>query len=382
MMTEERLYRLIAIGGLLFLTYLLAPILTPFVASALLAYVGDPLVDRLEKLKLSRTFAVLVAFIMIFSVIAALTFLVVPLVRDQGSAFASKLPTYVQWVEANILPKVLPYLGLEGDVMDTGLAPLISEYGDKIGTMASGALGTLSRSGSALLTSVVNLFLIPILTFYLLRDWDLIVARVGELVPAGERDAIFEVARESDEVLGGFLRGQILVMLGLATIYSIGLSIVGLDYALAIGVVAGLVSFVPYLGLVVGIVLAGLSALAQLQSIAAVAGVVAVFVVGQLIEGTLLTPKLVGDRIGLHPVLVIFAVMAGGQLFGFFGILLALPGAAVVSVIVRHVYGRFGDEPVVEAGDNGDEEAGDPTEPPAGTLIASAKRPAGQEHGD
>ena len=164
-------------------------------------------------------------------------------------------------------------------------------------------------------------------------------------MPASERESIFSVARESDEVLGGFLRGQILVMLGLATIYSIGLTIVGLDYALAIGVVSGLVSFVPYLGLVVGIVLAGLTALAQLQSFGAVAAVVAVFVVGQMFEGTLLTPKLVGDRIGLHPVLVIFAVMAGGQLFGFFGILLALPGAAVVSVVVRHVYGRFG-EPV------------------------------------
>jgi predicted PurR-regulated permease PerM len=345
MMTEERLYRLLAIGGLFFLIYLLAPILTPFIASALLAYVGDPLVDRLEKLKLSRTMAVIVAFVLIFTGLAALTLLVVPLVRDQGSAFATKLPTYIEWVETNILPKVMPYLGLEGDSMDTGLAPLISEYGGRLGTLASGALGTLSRSGSALLTSVVNLFLVPILTFYLLRDWDHIVVRVGELVPASERDSIFSVARESDEVLGGFLRGQILVMLGLATIYSIGLTIVGLDYALAIGVVSGLVSFVPYLGLVVGIVLAGLTALAQLQSFGAVAAVVAVFVVGQMFEGTLLTPKLVGDRIGLHPVLVIFAVMAGGQLFGFFGILLALPGAAVVSVVVRHVYGRFG-EPV------------------------------------
>ncbi|MEM6640118.1 MAG: AI-2E family transporter [Pseudomonadota bacterium] len=352
-MTEERLFRLLAIGGLFYLTYLLAPILTPFIASALLAYVGDPLVDRLEKGRLSRTVAVMVAFVMIFLGLASLTLLVVPLVRDQGAAFADKLPSYIRWIESNILPRVMPYVGLEGDAMDTGLAPLIREYGDRIGTFASSALGTLGRSGTALLTSVVNLFLVPILTFYLLRDWDHIVHRVGELVPASRRDEIFSVARESDDVLGGFLRGQILVMTGLATIYAVGLSIVGLDYAIAIGVVAGLVSFVPYLGLVVGIVLAGLSAVAQLQSVGALAAVVAVFVVGQLIEGTLLTPKLVGDRIGLHPVLVIFAVMAGGQLFGFFGILLALPGAAVVSVIVRHIYGRF-DDPVdapVESGE-------------------------------
>jgi predicted PurR-regulated permease PerM len=348
MISENKLYRLLAIAGLVILIYLLAPILTPFVASALLAYVGDPLVDRLQKLKLSRTFAVLVAFVLIFAGLGALTLLVVPLVRDQGTAFATKLPSYVQWVELHLLPKIVPYLGLDANNIEPGLAPLLSEYGGRLGALASGALGTVTRSGGALVTSVVTVFLIPILTFYLLRDWDHIVRRVGELIPVSEREALFGLARESDEVLGGFLRGQILVMLGLATIYSIGLSIVGLDYAIAIGVVSGLVSFVPYLGLVVGIALAGLTALAQLQSIGAVAAVVAVFVIGQMIEGTLLTPKLVGDRIGLHPVLVIFAVMAGGQLFGFFGILLALPGAAVVSVIVRHVYGRFG-EPVTDA---------------------------------
>ena len=361
-MTEQRLYRWIAVVGLIFLIYLLAPILTPFVASALLAYVGDPLVDRLEKLKLSRTLSVIVVFFLTMIGISALALLVVPLVHDQGLAFAGKLPTYVQWVEDNLLPKLSPYLGIEGGALDMGLGPLISEYAGRLGSVASSAFGTLTRSGGAFIGGVVTLFLIPILTFYLLRDWDLIVRRMGELVPPSERDAMFSLAQESDEVLGGFLRGQVLVMLGLATIYAVGLSIVGLDYAIAIGVVAGLVSFVPYLGLVVGIILAGLSALAQLQSFGALAAVVAVFVIGQMIEGTLLTPKLVGDRIGLHPVLVIFAVMAGGQLFGFFGILLALPGAAVVSVIVRHVYGRFGEpitDELVEDSDDGEGDGAD-----------------------
>lgn len=345
MITEQRLYHWLGVAALVWLIYLLAPILTPFVASALIAYVGDPLVDRLQRLKLSRTAAVIVTFVLMFAGMLALVLLVVPLVRTQGAAFASKLPDYVSWVELQVLPKVLPYLGFESGQAELGLGALLSEYGDRIGTMASGAMGTLTRSGGVVLTGVLTLFLIPILTFYLLRDWDILVARVGELVPEGMRESAFTLARESDEALGGFLRGQILVMLGLATIYSIGLSIVGLDYAIAIGVVAGLVSFVPYLGLFVGIVLAGLSALAQLQSLGAVIAVAVVFIVGQMIEGTFLTPKLVGDRIGLHPVLVIFAVMAGGQLFGFFGILLALPGAAVISVVVRHVYGRFGPPP-------------------------------------
>ncbi len=187
---------------------------------------------------------------------------------------------------------------------------------------------------------MLSLFLIPIITFYMLRDWDTITAHLGALVPESQRETVFRLARESDEVLGAFLRGQLLVMLALAIIYSLGLWLVDLEFAIAIGVVSGLVSFVSYLGFVFGIGLALLT-MALEPNLWQLVGVFATFAIAQGIEGSILTPKLVGDRIGLHPIIVIFAVAAGGQLFGFFGILLALPAAAVLSVLVRFAYDRY-----------------------------------------
>jgi predicted PurR-regulated permease PerM len=200
---------------------------------------------------------------------------------------------------------------------------------------------SLSKSGGALAAAVISLFLIPILTFYLLRDWDSILIKLGALVPSGQQQTVFRLARETDDVLGAFLRGQILVMIALGLMYSVGLSLVGLEFAIAIGVVSGLVSFVPYLGFVFGIVLAGLTVALEPDPLWRITGVVATFSIAQLIEGSILTPKLVGDRIGLHPVIVIFAVAAGGQLFGFFGILLALPAAAIVSVLAKFAFQRY-----------------------------------------
>jgi predicted PurR-regulated permease PerM len=199
----------------------------------------------------------------------------------------------------------------------------------------------VGKSGGALAAAVLSLFLIPILTFYMLRDWDSFLAHLSALVPDSQRDTVLTLASEADEMLGAFLRGQVLVMLALAIIYTVGLSLVGLKFAIAIGVVAGLVSFVPYLGFVFGIGLAGLTVALEPNPLWNLVGVVATFTIAQVIEGSLLTPKLVGDRIGLHPVLVIFAVAAGGQLFGFFGILLALPAAAVLSVLLRFAYHRY-----------------------------------------
>jgi predicted PurR-regulated permease PerM len=209
------------------------------------------------------------------------------------------------------------------------------------GSWGATVLMSVSRSGGALAAAVISLFLIPILTFYLLRDWDPIMRRLSAIVPAQQRETVISLARETDEVLGAFLRGQILVMISLAIIYSAGLSLIGLKFAVAIGVVAGLVSFVPYLGFVFGIGLAGLTVALEPEPWLQLLGVVATFSIAQMIEGSFLTPKLVGDRIGLHPVLVIFSIAAGGQLFGFFGILLALPAAAVLSVLVRFAYNRY-----------------------------------------
>ena len=187
----------------------------------------------------------------------------------------------------------------------------------------------------------MNIALIPVVAFYLLRDWDLLVERIHNMIPRQFVTTTVNLTKECDEVLSAFLRGQLLIMLLLGCIYALGLALIGLDLALIIGLLAGLASLVPYLGFIVGILAASIAAILQFQEFMPLVYVALVFGVGQLLEGSLLTPLLVGDRIGLHPVAVIFAVLAGGQLFGFVGVLLALPIAAVVMVFVRHLYGQY-----------------------------------------
>lgn len=331
---------LIASALVLWLLYVLAPILTPFIAAALLAYIGDPLADRLQQWKLPRTLAVVAVFLLTFLLLGLIVLLVLPLIRNQVTALLSALPGIVATIEQVWLPSVSGYLGIP-DGEDVGVAAFIARYSDMATSWGSAILSSVGKSGSAVVAAVISLFLVPILTFYLLRDWDWIVAHVGSLVPSRNRETVFALARETDEVLGAFLRGQILVMLALSALYITGLSLVGLKYAFAIGIVAGLVSFVPYLGFVFGIGLASLTVLAMPEPLWPLVGVVATFSIAQMVEGSVLTPKLVGDRIGLHPVIVIFAIAAGGQLFGFFGILLALPAAAILSVLVRFAYDRY-----------------------------------------
>ena len=340
MQSDIRVNWLIALALAGWLFYLLAPVLTPFIAAGLLAYMGDPLADRLQRLKLPRTVAVVVVFLGTFLSLALLVLLIGPLVKNQISALFQALPEIARQVELVWLPNVLGWLDIApGD--DVGIGAFLARYGDMFGSWSGKILLGVGKSGGALAAAVLSLFLIPILTFYMLRDWDAFMLHLGALVPDSQRDTVLKLARETDESLSAFLRGQILVMLALATIYTIGLSLVGLKFAVAIGVVAGLVSFVPYLGFVFGIGLAGLTVALEPNPLWNLAGVVATFTIAQMIEGSLLTPKLVGDRIGLHPVLVIFAIAAGGQLFGFFGILLALPAAAVLSVLVRFAYHRY-----------------------------------------
>lgn len=325
-----------------FILYLLAPVLTPFVIAALLAYLGDPVVDRLAARKIPRVAAVCIVFVVIFAVLTALPFILLPAIEQQVARLVLKLPQYIDWIQTHVLSRVNQAvfggkLALSGDlVKDT-----VTHYWQQIGGFAQQAVSTLSQSGLALVGFLANLVLIPVVTFYLLRDWDILVARIHDLLPRRNALRIGDIARESDRVLGAFLRGQLTVMSALGLIYAVGLSLLGLDFGMLIGLLAGLVSFVPYLGFIVGIGLAGIAALIQFQDIAHVVAVVAIFGIGQLLEGFVLTPKLVGNKIGLHPVAVIFAVMAGGQLFGLFGVLLALPTAAVIVVVLRHIHHEY-----------------------------------------
>jgi len=326
----------LAFGG--WVLYLLSPILTPFVVSVMLAYLGDPLVDRLEARRVPRSLAVTLVFCVILGWLFVLLLILVPRIESQLVHLAQKLPQYAAWLKVNLEPWLMRWTGTEGQVFDPEvLRKAIATHWQSAGGLLSGLWQSVSASGRVLLDWLVDLLLVPVLTFYLLRDWDDLVAAVRALLPRGRVALISRLARESDEVLGAFLRGQMAVMFVLGIIYTTGLWLVGLDFSLLIGMFAGMVSFVPYLGLILGVLVAGVAAILQFQWVSELPWVVTVFVIGQVIEGTVLTPRLVGEKIGLHPVAVIFAVMAGGQLYDFFGILLALPVAAVAMVLLRHL---------------------------------------------
>ena len=342
-MTESNKWMvMVTVTASALLLYILAPVLMPFIIAAVLAYISDPLVDRLEARKLPRTLAVVTVFVGL-SLIAVLTLLVlIPMIERQVDVFAQKLPSYINLIQSRLLPHIYQFFGVsETDVQLFDLKSSLQDYWNTAGGFTQNALASVSRSGLAFAGLIANLLLIPVVTFYLLRDWDHLVNRVNELIPRRSQPVVARLARESDEVLGSFLRGQMMVMMVLAAIYSIGLSIVGLDLAVLIGLTAGLISFVPYLGFIVGILFAGIAVFVQFQDVLHLGYIAIVFGIGQAFEGMILTPLLVGDRIGLHPVAVIFAVLAGGQLFGFIGVLLALPVAAVIAVILRYLHERY-----------------------------------------
>lgn len=329
----------IASGWLL---YVLAPILTPFLAALLLAYLGDGLVKRLEQLKLSRTTALIVVFAWIILALFLVLLLLVPLLAGQLSVLLRHLPSYLDWLQIHALPWLYDTLGVDPSDFDLNSVRIeLARQLGNVGTLALGLLTSITISSLTVLGWLINFLLIPVITFYLLRDWSGLVSSARALLPRRVEPVVSRLAWEADQVLGAFLKGQFVVMLVLGSLYSLGLTLAGLDFALLIGLTAGLVSFVPYLGIAVGLVTSIIAALLQFHDLWHFILVLIVFGIGQLVEGMVLTPLLVGEKIGLHPVAVIFAVLAGGQLFGFFGILLALPAAAVIMVILRHSHDRY-----------------------------------------
>lgn len=353
-MTESQKWLWVATAAATALAfYALAPVLAPFAAAAILAYVGNPLVERLARWRLSRTWAVVVVFLVLALLAVWLLLVLVPMLERQIVLLAAKLPTVIDWLQHQAMPWVQARFGL-AETPDMGsLKGYASEHWQFAGGLLAQVLASVSRSGLALLGWLANLLLLPVVTFYLLRDWHILLARLHELLPRRIEPEAVKLIGAVDEVLGAFFRGQLLVMLALGVIYTAGLWLVGLDLALLIGMLAGLVSFVPYLGLIVGVVAVGIAALLQFRELLPLVYVLAVFGVAQLLEGMVLTPWLLGERIGLHPVAVIFAVMAGGQLFGFLGVLLALPVAAVVVVLLRHAHRRYLDSRLYSAANRG-----------------------------
>jgi predicted PurR-regulated permease PerM len=378
MSNAQRWQWLIIVGVSGWLVWLLSPVLMPFMLAGVLAYLGDPLVDRLERLRLGRGLAAGIVFLVMLLVVALALLLVVPLVQRQISRLVAALPTYAAWFTREALPWLEQKLHISPSEFDTAtLIERIREHIGTVGGIAATLLGYATRSGLALISWGVSIVLVPVVTFYLLRDWDKLVAHVDTLLPRDAQPTVRRLARETDSVLGAFVRGQLLVMLGLAIYYAGALKLVGLDVGPLIGMIAGLVSFVPYLGFIIGIVASIIAALVQFHDVLHLLLVLAVFGVGSVLESYILVPKLVGDRIGLHPVAVIFAVLAFGELFGFIGVLLALPMASIAMVLLRFLRDRYEASPLYV----GHEQpaivsaAGDPVDPDAPPPPAAGEPP-------
>lgn len=340
MLTNDRLQTAFWIGlGLagLWLLAQLAPILAPFLLAGILAYICNPLVDRLARWRLPRSVGALAVLLLLGALLAALGLILAPLLAEETAVLAARLPEAGQLVNERLAPWLRETFSLHLSLDAESLRQLATEHRDSLQTVARKLFESLKIGGLALFGLVANLLLAPVVMFYLLADWPELLARLDNAVPRPWHGQVARLAAQVDAVLSEFLRGQLLVMLALAAYYSLGLWIAGLPSALAIGLLTGLLIFVPYLGFALGFGLALLVAVLQFQGLGPVVAVLIVFGIGQLLESFLLTPFLVGDRIGLHPLAVIFALMAFGQLFGFFGILIALPASAALLVGLREL---------------------------------------------
>jgi predicted PurR-regulated permease PerM len=326
------------------LLWLLNDILLPFVVGMVVAYFLDPLVARLQRYGLSRMWATTAVTILAAIVAVGAATAVLPPLFGQVQALALNVPQYVVKVATQIQPLIEPLR------IRLGMPPLslqemqseLTQWAGQLLTMAGSLAGKLAAGGLAIFNLLSLLFLTPVVTFYILRDWEKVLAAIDGALPLEYADTIRKLAAEANAAIAGYVRGQALVCIALGSFYAIGLSLVGLQFGMAIGLIAGAISFIPFVGTFVGAVMALGMALAQFPpDWIGVVKVAAVFIVGQMLEGNVLSPKLVGDRVGLHPVWIMFALLAGGALFGFVGVLVAVPVAAVIGVVVRFLVGRY-----------------------------------------
>tara|TARA_R110002096_G_scaffold99366_3_gene220174 strand:- start:152 stop:1234 length:1083 start_codon:yes stop_codon:yes gene_type:complete len=323
------------------LVWLFQPILLPFVAGLAVAYFLDPIADRLEAIGIGRGWAAAWTLLGFAVLTVALLLLLIPVVQSQVVGLVSRLPDIVaalqRWLVAGLerLQGVLD----PAEVQQLREA-LTAEFGRGLTVMTDLVRGAFSK-GLAVFEFLSLLVVTPVVAFYLLRDWDRIVAQIDSLLPVQHRDTVRAQAAEVDETLAGFVRGQSMVCLLLGLGYGTSLALTGLPFGFTVGLMAGLVSFVPYLGSMFGLVASVGLALVEFSDPIRIAIVAGIFIVGQVIEAYLLTPKLVGERVRLHPVWIIFALFAGGSLLGFVGLLIALPVAAVIGVVVRFLLSRY-----------------------------------------
>lgn len=323
------------------LVYVLRSVLLPFVVGIIIGYLLDPLATRLEKLKINRTLATCLVLLLVAVILIPALVALVHMIDEQLALFISAVPKYME----SLSQKMEPVINNLQDRFPNLNREKFREYlrGNMSNTLK--VIGSLLRrviSGSYALFSILSLVLItPIVTFYMLRDWNAFTKKVDSLLPKAYKKEIRTQAKEIDKIISSFIRGQLSVCVILGTFYGIGLSFVGLELGLLVGFIAGIISFIPYVGSIVGFITAMAIAFAQFSDWVPIAQVVGVFAVGQFLEGNFLTPKLVGDSIGLHPVWVMFALLAGGVLLGFLGLMIAVPMAAVIGVLTRFAISKY-----------------------------------------
>ncbi|AUZ04433.1 MULTISPECIES: AI-2E family transporter [Vitreoscilla] len=324
-----------------FLVHQLSTILTPFIAAAILAYILNPVVNQLTRRKLSRNFsAILVTLFAIFIVVSLILF-IIPMMLKQFEAAWQKLPDMVRYIETALLPWVNQTFHVQWGLDSKFVIKYVTENGEQIRTGVTKIMPFLANQGGHLVVMLVNLFLLPILLYYFLVDWPRWSAGLVKMIPRRYLERFSRIGHEIDETLSEYLRGQLLVMILVGLIYGGGLALIGLDSGFAIGMIAGMLVIIPYLGAFIGLLLATMAALLQFGNLSGLLSVWAVFLVGQSLESYVITPRFVGERIGLSPLLVIFALMAFGQLMGFVGMLLALPLAAICLVLFRELMQNY-----------------------------------------
>lgn len=332
--------------GILGLLFALSSVLTPFLAAAMLAYALNPGVDRLARLRLGklqmpRALAVMIVMTVFLSALLALVLIVVPVVQKEGVQLRDQIPVFLNKFNAFVVPR-LRELGIHVQLDGEGIKRLLNEQMATSGEeIWSTVLASLKIGGSAIMSLLATALLVPVVLFYLLQDWHQAVGKIKHSIPRRYLAPTVAMATEVDELLAQYLRGQLLVMLVLAAYYSIGLSIAGFEVALPVGILTGLLVFIPYLGFGLGLILALIAAVLQFPGPQGLIAVAIVYGLGQVLESFYLTPRLVGERIGMNPLAVIFALLAFGQLFGFVGVLLALPASAVLMVAFKHLRAHY-----------------------------------------
>ncbi|HUU51050.1 MAG TPA: AI-2E family transporter [Nitrospinota bacterium] len=334
---KKSLILTISIAAVLYFIFISRDILMPFVIAMLLAYILDPLVDRLQKFKIPRIMAIILLTIVLVSLLALFSIIVFPLIKIQVDSLIEDMPLYIERTKKMIIPILDRIAAKHSDkvqlIIEEGMKRLSTfplRILDAITSFIFNALSTFVN----IVIVAINLLIIPVATFYLLKDFDRIKEKIKEYLPPSSKESIVEKIREIDTILGAFIKGQLTVCLILAVLYSMGLYIINIPMGVLIGIVAGFANIIPYLGLVVGIVPALFLAFLQFKDFEHIIGVILVFGIVQFFEGNFITPRIVGNKVGLHPVVIMIAILVGAKFFGFIGILLAVPIAAILKVFI------------------------------------------------